>query len=294
MASPASSIRDSQYGYTPREYVGIIFVVLFGTSTILHVGQALRYRMWWLLPTVCLCGLGEAIGWAGRLWSSFKPDLHKPFMIQIISLVVSPTPLIAANFVLLSWIVIQLGPCYSRLSPRWYTIIFLSSDIIALLVQGGGGGIAASANTLAKTHLGAHVMLGGILFQFASMITYCCFAVDFLLRYATNRPLKIKAGFVRPVLEPGTRDMICTLAFSTLVLFIRSIYRIIELASGWKSSFMLNELYFDVLDGGMVALAIISMNLGHPGRLMGPRKPQPRIGKEMEMMSQRGSDSLLI
>jgi hypothetical protein len=51
-----------------------------------------------------------------------------------------------------------------------------------------------------------------------------------------------------------------------------SIYRIIELASGWHSSFMLNELYFNMLDGAMVVLATFTINLQHSGRLLGSRE----------------------
>lgn len=96
---PPTFIPPSQYGYTPHEYVAVIFLVVFGMSTsefrtlkifvlrlksftVLHIGQATYYRMWWLFPTTCLCGIGEIIGWGGRLWSSFSPDLHKPFMMQ--------------------------------------------------------------------------------------------------------------------------------------------------------------------------------------------------------------------
>ncbi|KAJ7247401.1 RTA1 like protein-domain-containing protein [Mycena haematopus] len=295
MSAPPASLPPpgppSQLGYTPHEYVAIIFLVVFGASTILHFGQAVHYRMWWLLPTACLCGIGEIIGWAGRLWLFFSPTLHTPFMMQIISLVVSPTPLIAVNFVLLSWIVTKLGPWYSLLSPRWYTAIFLSSDIIALLVQAAGGSIAASATTVARTKLGAHTMLAGILFQFAAMVIYSCLASHFLVRYATDRPVKVPTAD-RPVLDFATKRMICAVAFSTLVLFIRSIYRIIELASGWHSAFMLNELYFNVLDGAMVALAIIVTNLEHPGRLFGSNKPLPPAGThEKKMVS---GDSLSV
>ncbi|KAF8148357.1 RTA1 like protein-domain-containing protein [Mycena galopus ATCC 62051] len=276
----------SQYGYTPHEYVGIIFIVVFGLSTVLHVGQGIYYRMWWLFPTACLCGVGEVIGWAGRLWSSISPTLHDPFMMQIVSLVVSPTPLLAVNFVLLGWITIQLGPCYSRLD----TIIFVSTDIIALLVQAAGGSIAASAATPARTQVGAHIMLGGILFQFVAMIIYCCLAADFLLRYAYNRPIHTRTTD-RPILDSATKRMIQAIALSTLVLFIRSIYRIIELASGWHSSFMLNELYFNVCDGMMVALACVVMNVWHPGRLMGPRKPELPAKYEMNVKAEMGTDS---
>ncbi|KAJ7323861.1 RTA1-domain-containing protein [Mycena albidolilacea] len=264
-------VEDSQYGYIPHEYVAIIFVILFGISTILHIGQATYYRMWWLLPTACLCGLGELVGWSGRLWSSFSPSFSDPYMMQITSTIISPTPLIAVNFILLSWIVTRLGPCYARLTPIWYTILFLSCDILALVIQGAGGGIASSANTLSGANLGANIMLAGIVFQFAAIITYSALAADFLRRYHVDRP--VRGGSAdRGTMDTKLKAMIAALAFSTLVLFIRSIYRIIELSTGWHGRIIETEVYFNVLDGGMVILAIFTMNFAHPGRLLGSRR----------------------
>ncbi|KAJ7307814.1 RTA1 like protein-domain-containing protein, partial [Mycena albidolilacea] len=193
----------------------------------------------------------------------------------IVSLVLSPTPLIAVNFFLLSWIVIRMGPYYSRLSPRWCMRRCLIVDVVALQVQAAGGSIAgvATPDRAQLSSQGAHIMLGGIIFQFASMVAYCVLATEFLARYARDRPLRLHIRTRdRPVLQPGTKRMIYAVAFSTLVLFIRSIYRIIELASGWHSGFMLNELYFNMLDGVMVALATLAINLQHPGRLLGSRE----------------------
>ncbi|KAF7370055.1 RTA1-like protein [Mycena sanguinolenta] len=259
---------DSQYGYIPHEYVAIIFLALFGLSTALHIGQATYYRMWWLFPTACLCGLGELVGWGGRLWSSFSPSLSDPYMMQITTTIISPTPLIAVNFILLSRIVTRLGPCYSRLTPRWYTILFLSCDIVALVIQGAGGGIASSANTLSGANLGANIMLAGIVFQFVAIVVYSTLAGDFLRRYHVDRPVR-GTSVDRGVMDPKLKTMIAALAFSTLVLFIRSIYRIIELATGWNGRVIETEVYFNVLDGGMVTLAIFTINFAHPGRLLG-------------------------
>ncbi|KAJ7897551.1 RTA1 like protein-domain-containing protein [Mycena olivaceomarginata] len=143
-------------------------------------------------------------------------------------------------------------------------------DIVTLLVQAAGGSIAAAATTPDRAQLGAHIMLGGIIFQFAAMVAYCALATEFLARYAQDRPLRLHIRTRdRPVLQPGTKRMIYAVAFSTLVF---SIYRIIELASGWHSGFMLNELYFNVLDGAMVVLVTFTINLQHSGRLLGSRE----------------------
>ncbi|KAJ6566941.1 RTA1 like protein-domain-containing protein [Mycena capillaripes] len=243
MSPHSTSDNESQYGYIPHEYVAVIFLVLFGI--ILHISQAIYYRMWWILPTACLCGIGELVGWSGRLWSSFSPSLKTPFLMQLVLTVLAPTPLIAVNFVLLFWLVARLGLCYAHLTPNRYTALFLSCDIMALAVQGVGGGLASSASDQAGVKQGVNIILAGIVFQFGSIITYCCLACDFLVRYLMDRPLRIESG-TRCVLEGRIKTMIYALAFSTLLLFIRSVYRIVELADGWTGCIMHTEAFASV------------------------------------------------
>ncbi|KAJ7897821.1 RTA1-like protein, partial [Mycena leptocephala] len=269
---PSADIPESQYGYIPSEKVAITFLALFGLSTALHIGQAVYFRMWWLLPTACLCGIGELVGWSGRLWSSFSPDADDPFMMQITTTIISPTPLIAVSFILLGRLVERIGPCYSRLSPQWYSRIFVSCDVVALVVQGLGGGIASSADDEAGSNMVcAHIMLGGIVFQFVAIIVYTSCAIDFLRNYTLNRPVReeqLSARVTRPM-DPHVKYMICALAFSTFVLFVRSIYRIIELATGWHGKVIETQIYFNIFDGAMVILAIYTLNIAHPGLLLG-------------------------
>nr|GAT60395.1 predicted protein [Mycena chlorophos] len=221
---------NSQYGYVPKEYVAIIFVVLFGLSLGLHIAQATYYRMWWLFPTACLRALGEVIGWSGRLWSSFSPGLYNPFLIQICCTVIAPTPLIAVNFILLSWVVTRLGSVYSRLTPIQYAIVFLSCDIIALVVQAVGGALASAANTLAGANQGANIMLAAIVFQFVALVVYSLLAADFFYNYTKDRPVRkpapgdsdgYPAAAGRGLIDGKLRVMIYAVAFSTLMLFIR-------------------------------------------------------------------------
>ncbi|KAJ7664512.1 RTA1 like protein [Mycena polygramma] len=274
--SGPTDIADSQYGYIPTEKVALIFLALFGFSTALHMGQAVYFRMWWLLPTACLCGIGELVGWSGRLWSSFSPSLDDPYMMQITTTIIAPTPLIAVSFILLGRIVERVGPCFSRISPRWYSRIFVSCDFVALVVQGLGGGLAASADDEAGANMGAHIMLGGIIFQFVAIIVYTACAIDFLRNYNGSRPVRevqLSARVEHPM-DPQVKQMIYALAFSTFVLLVRSVYRIIELATGWHGKIIETEIYFNVFDGAMVVLAIFTINIAHPGLLLGGRKEQ--------------------
>jgi hypothetical protein len=46
------------------------------------MGQAARYRLWWLFPTMVIAGTTEVAGWAARLYSSFKPLSFTPYLLQ--------------------------------------------------------------------------------------------------------------------------------------------------------------------------------------------------------------------
>ncbi|KAJ7884600.1 RTA1 like protein-domain-containing protein [Mycena olivaceomarginata] len=233
------------YGYYPSKSIGVLFVVLFAISTIIHAGQATYYRMWWLFRTA------------------------------ICATIISPTPLIAVNFILLSRIVEYLGPCYSRISTRWCALsLFHRKDVVALVIQGAGGGIAASAPDGDRTqaNMGANIMLAGIAFQFFAICTYTLCGLEYLRRYTRDLPVPGQSplGTARVTPTPQIRLMISALGFSTLVLFIRSVYRLVELSGGWDGPVILTQVYFLVLDGGMVTLAIYTMNIAHPGTSLGP------------------------
>jgi hypothetical protein len=235
------------------------------------VGQATRYRIWWLFPTAILAGLGEVLGWSARLWSSKNPPLSNPFLIQISTTIIAPTPLAAANFITLGLVIKYLGDYYSRLSTRWYTIIFSTVDIVSLVIQALGGGLASSANDLKGANFGAHIMLGGIVLQLVSLIIYVICAVEFFLRYVKDRPIReittnqTSKEQPRRQMEARTKIVISGLAFATVCLFIRAVYRTIELSDGWNGRIIETEVYFNVLDGAMVTLAIFTLNFAHPG-----------------------------
>jgi hypothetical protein len=74
--------------------------------------------MWFLLLTAVAAGNFEVTGWAARTYSHFHPDKLMPYLIQTVSTINAPTPLVAAYFIILAEIIRRLGPCYSRLRPK--------------------------------------------------------------------------------------------------------------------------------------------------------------------------------
>ncbi|KAI0827219.1 RTA1-domain-containing protein [Trametes gibbosa] len=265
-------VQRNPYGYVPTEWICILFIVLFSISTAIHVGQTFWSRLWWLFGTTALAGLIEIIGWSGRLWSSISPTLLDPFLMQITTTIIAPTPLIAANFVILGQIIKRLGQQYSRLTAMWYTIIFCSCDVVALIVQAVGGAKASTAvQNNQDPNPGGHIMLGGIAFQLAAVSIYMILAAEFLLRYHFDKPYNRKGGALPKsyAFDRGTKYMVIGLALDGVFILVRSIYRTIELTDGWRGRIIRTQVYFNVLDGAMIVLAMFTLNFFHPGLLLG-------------------------
>ncbi|KZO95040.1 RTA1-domain-containing protein [Calocera viscosa TUFC12733] len=303
--SSSTALNFSPYGYRPTLYVCCIYVALFGLSTLLHTAQAIRSRLWWLFPTIVAGGLAEAIGWAGRLWSNKAVRNLNPFLMQITTTIMAPSFLTAANFLILGIIISRLGTKYSRLSPRLYSIVFITADVVALVVQAVGGGMASVAvqsKPPGNPDIGAHIMVGGIIWQLAAMTVYVILALEFFIRVRLDKPVRrarleaAAAEVVEEGKEPAKSEtqfelaasaasklqqhgfgfaqgsklslMLIALSVSTLFIYMRSIYRTVELLNGWSGYIITTEVYFNVLDAMPITLAMFTMNLLHPGWLL--------------------------
>ncbi|KAI0651906.1 RTA1 like protein [Trametes meyenii] len=265
------------YGYLPSDPANKTFLILFVVTTLLHLAQATRARTWWLLPTVVLAGIGEILGWAARTWSFYKPLNSDAYLMQTVALVIAPTPLIGALFITFGRLSGRLGLQYSRISPRLYSRIFLTSDCVALLVQAAGGGIAASSDDRNVSRMGSNIMLGGIVFQLVSLSIFCVLMAEYLIRRLRNKPLRksVANNSVDTLYDVSEESSIekpmlylaIGLCAETLFLYIRGVYRVIELADGWHGKVIQTQSLFIVFDGVMVLVTMLCLNLFHPGQL---------------------------
>ncbi|KAF5346331.1 hypothetical protein D9758_011528 [Tetrapyrgos nigripes] len=269
--STGPELLENPYGYTPNVPLSVIFLALFVIVTVLHVGQSIFYRRWFLLYTVVLSGLLEIVGWIGRVWSSHDVLQNNPYMMQIVCTIIAPTPLLAANFVMFGRIIRRLGTTYSRLRPRLYTKIFFSCDIIALVVQSVGGAIASGNDIPQSTvDLGSNIMLGGIIFQLIIIASFCVLAYMFFRAHHEDRPVRSKGPEETPrgKIHGKIQLLIYAIGFNTALLFVRAIYRTAELADGFQGKIITTEWPFLVFDALFVLLATFAYNVFHVGRMM--------------------------
>ncbi|KAL3470840.1 RTA1 like protein-domain-containing protein [Aspergillus californicus] len=265
----------TSYGYAPSLAAGIVFLVLFGLTMIGHTVQMVWKRTWWC-AVFAIGSLTEVIGWAGRTWSADCPYNGNAFLMQITTLIIAPTFYTAGVYILLGRLIVLLGRDSSVLSPKVYLWIFVTCDVISLVVQAVGGAMASTESNKenGNTAVGTNIMVAGIIFQMASITVFVLCATDFVRRTLRKRLLQSMKGTLVPILA--------AMIFSVVCIYIRSIYRTIELLQGWDGYLITTERYFIALDGAMMVLAVTIFNIFHPGWLLPVAKAEMRAKTEAE------------
>ncbi len=261
-------VTDSIFYYRPSFAANVAFLCLFAFTALLHLVQGIYTKKPAFTIAVSLGCIAEIIGYVGRIISWNNPFSTNGFLIQICCLTIAPAFFSAAIYFCLSDIVRHVSVEASRIKPWAYALIFIPCDFVSLVLQGAGGGlasVAAEQNRSART--GTHVMVAGLSFQVASMAFFILLASEYLLRV---KRLDKKAGSRFHGLPISrTRLSIFAMFFSLAItcIFVRCIYRVIELSEGWEGTLIHNQTDFIVLEGVMVVIAAYALHIGHPGIL---------------------------
>lgn len=194
--------------------------------------------------------------------------------MQIVCLTIAPAFFAAGIYLTLSRIVITVGESNSRIKALSYPRFFIPCDFISLLLQAIGGGMASVAsNNHESPDNGDHIMVAGLAFQVLTLAIFILICTDFAIRTVRNSGSGAHGAsehvgdgsHASLRSSPKFKAFLVALALATLCIFIRSIYRVIELGQGWEGELIKNQRYFIVLEGVMVIVAVLALNLFHPG-----------------------------
>jgi hypothetical protein len=120
-------------------------------------------------------------------------------------------------------------------------------------------------------------MVAGVIFQLASITVFVFCATKFLRR--------VKKMGVLQTASLSFITLMGAMVVSVLCIYVRSIYRTIELLQGWRGYLITHELYFTVLDGVMMVVAGAVFNIFNPGWLLdsvkGATLPKSRSATEL-------------
>jgi hypothetical protein len=177
----------------------------------------------------------------------------------VILLTIAPAFLSAGMYIMLKSLVILFGPQYSRLPPNAYAYVFVSADVVSIILQGVGGAISAVATKKKLLNQGVDIMIAGLVSQVFTLCIFAGLCVDFAMQVKKNHDL----------LPPARQKLIKSLrfkftagalAFAFLCIQIRCIYRVAELSQGWGSELMRKENDFIIMDSLLVTQFPVDSN----------------------------------
>ncbi|KDN41671.1 RTA1-domain-containing protein [Tilletiaria anomala UBC 951] len=298
------SLDHVPYKYVPALWLGVAFTACHALLFLTHITlSGWRWKRGGFMLLAAVCSAGEIAGWASRIQSSLHPFDVDAYIAQLVCLILSPVFISAVNYVTLERIMDVVGHDFARLKKRTYFTLFVSGDILSLIIQAVGGGLSATANTEHALQIGSQITLAGVVIQVAVTAPFELLFADFHLRHyiqykkerqiAEAQPLDLSASTIpssklaphsdklRKQKEQEPQEflsygrwsksvLLLSLAstFSTVMILMRCIYRLVEMAQGWSGFLASNETFFTILDGLAIFFSVAIFIPFHPSLLL--------------------------
>ncbi|KAL4886510.1 RTA1 like protein-domain-containing protein [Aspergillus karnatakaensis] len=249
------------YRFAPSVGANIIFVILFGLSTLLHTFQMWKTKTWYLWPLV-VGGACEAVGYIGRAVNAHEDEgcwTIAPYVIQNLLILLGPAFMAASIYMILGRIILlTAGEHLALVKRKWLTKIFVWGDVLSLMTQSTGGSIMV-AEDLWQT--GEKVIIAGLFIQ---LFIFSCFLI-----IATNYHYRLARLPTPESTNPNVRWKwyLFTLYLTGGLILVRSLFRVVEFIEGNHGPLMRKEVYIFIFDGLPMVIVLLWMNWFHPGEI---------------------------
>ncbi|KAJ7243549.1 RTA1 domain-containing protein [Mycena rebaudengoi] len=264
----------SLYKFYPSFAAAILFSVLFGVTTVLHIAQAVKYKttFCWVLIMACCW---EFLSFVTRAISTkYQQNAGVALVTQILVLM-APLWLNAFDYMVLGRMVHFFLPSHSILGISGSVLgsTFVLLDVVSFVIQLIGGTLAGPLASEAEVFKGIHLYMGGIGLQ--------QFFIFIFLGLAVCLQRQLQALERNGTGKKNWRPLLFTLYASLGLITIRIFFRLIEFSAGRekdKNPLPFHEVYFYVFEAVPMLFALAAMNLVHPGSvLVGPDAEIPGL-----------------
>jgi hypothetical protein len=177
--------------------------------------------------------------------------------------------------------VIILGTKHSRLSPKNYTRIFITCDILTIAIQMTGASLSTKLNLVTTANV---LMEIGITLQVVTLLIFGGLAIEYMLRLRHAAKSNRRSTYHGLMGDKSLKRSLLAVVVAYWTIFIRCVYRIAEMAGGWRNPIMQDQTAFIVLDGVMCVIAALALNSFHPGAIFEKSKKVEDTTGEIEMV----------
>lgn len=259
------------YNYTPLLWVNLVqagkyallLSVLIGLMIFVKIKynkylskQKLNRYLGVMIPFTIGLAM-ECIGYIGRAMGHSDPQNLGAYILQSLCLLLGPTFMAASIYMLFGEIVKTLDASHLSIIPiTKLTKIFVAGDILSLLLQSGGGGLMALSS---KADFGEKLVIGGLTVQ---LIFFGCFMVCVVLFFLKCSRYPTKLANLSSSLSRYMNNWkvhLLLLVIASLLIFARSIYRLLEFVEGRDGKLMSSEEYLFLLDSLFITFAALTL-----------------------------------
>lgn len=206
----------------------------------------------------------QVVGYCGRIWSHYDEMSIGGFVIQAMLILVAPALYAASIYMILGRLIRAVHAEHLSIIPvRWMTKIFVAGDVVAFVLQAGGGGIQA-AGTLELYEIGEKIIIVGLFVQICIFSFFLFTSLDFHRRQARQAGTTKSARQTSPI--PWKRHLYVLYVTSALILF-RSVFRVIEYLQGNRGHLNSYEIYLYIFDAVLMFAVMVIFAIWYIGDL---------------------------
>ncbi|KAG2205729.1 hypothetical protein INT46_009562 [Mucor plumbeus] len=235
------------FHYIPELIPAAVALALYGVVAIYLTVRIYISKSPKFLYILAFTALMEVIGFAVRILCHFFTDLGR-YIGMTMFLLLAPNALALVNYKSVGEIIrlsnVETNKFYLR--PKFVTWFFFSSDIFSFCLQGAGGGLQS---TQSYNNIGIAITLVGLALQ---LFFFACFAaITFYVQRNPQYQYYVEG-------QPNAKNRLILCLYVTIALiYIRSIYRVAEYATGYGGPIARLEWAFYVFDTIVIYLSFI-------------------------------------
>lgn len=181
-----------------------------------------------------------------------------PFCIQNVFILLGPALFAASIYMVLGRVIVAVkGARHSLIPVKWLTKIFVAGDVVSFLIQGGAAGMMVSTDLAS---LGNKLVVVGLVVQVVMFGLFVVTAVIFQVRMSRDAGagLEVFSGNFR------WRFHLRTLYLVSLLIMVRSVFRVVEFVMGNDGYLLQNEWPLYVFDAALMGLVVVVFGIRYP------------------------------
>lgn len=270
------TIEFALYRYSPSIPAAAIFVGVFGLLALICAVRLLKHGAFFMIPF--LVGLlFETAGYVGRILSHFSVLALGPYIEQTMLILLAPPLFAASIYMTLGRLITKLGADKASIIKACrMTKFFVAGDVVSFMLQSGGGGFMAEASPSAMED-GAKIVVAGLAIQLLYFGFFIVAAAVFHFRVKKDPAYYLTTKVPFSSTRFSWETLIWALYLACSLIFIRSVYRVVEFVQGNDGFIMRKEYLLYVFDATLMSITGLSLAIVFPGAFMRTQKQRRDI-----------------